>query len=77
VTGGNGMSINKKDNIKLVRKNKVYGTTIVEGRVGPGGVSTGNNAKHSGDFYRVDISDSIGIQITDPTVTGELVKSVN
>ena len=77
VTGGNGMSINKKDNIKLVRKNKVYGTTIVEGRVGPGGVSTGNNAKHSGDFYRVDISDSIGIQITDPTVTGELVKSIN
>ena len=77
VTGGNGMSINKKDNICLVRKNKVYGTTLVEGRVGPGGVSTGNRAKHSGDFYRVDISDSIGIQITDPTVTGELVKTVN
>lgn len=77
VTGGNGQSINSKDNIKLVRKNKVYGTTIVEGRVGPGGVSTGARAKHSGDYYRVDISDSIGVQITDPTVTGELVKSVN
>ncbi len=74
VTGGNGESINKKDNICLVRKNKVYGTTIVEGRVGPGGQTTGNRAKHAGDFYRVDISDSIGVQITDPTVTGELIK---
>lgn len=77
VTGGNGMSINKKDNICLVRKNKVHGTTIVEGRVGPGGVNTGSNAKHSGDYYRVDISDSIGVEIKDPTVTGELVKTVN
>lgn len=77
VTGGNGQSINKKDNICLVRKNKVYGTTIVEGRVGPGGILTGDRAKHSGDFYRVDISDSIGVEIKDPTVTGELVKSVN
>lgn len=77
VTGGNGQSINTKDNIRLVRKNKVMGTTIVEGRYGPGGVTTGNNAKHSGDYYRVDISDSIGIEITDPTQTGELVKTVN
>lgn len=76
VTGGNGQSINKKDNIKLVRKNKVYGTTIVEGRYGPGGVIS-KNPKHSGDYYRVDISDSIGVEITDPTVTGELVKTVN
>jgi hypothetical protein len=76
VTGGNGQSINKKDNICLVRKNKVAGTTIVEGRVGPGGeIST--RPTHSGDFYRVDISDSIGVEIKDPTVTGELVKSVN
>lgn len=74
VTGGNGMSINPKDNIKLVRKNKVYGTTLIEGRVGPGGVSTGNRAKHSGDWYEVHISDSIGIQVDDPTVTGELIK---
>lgn len=75
VTGGNGASINTKDNIKLVRKNKVYGTTIVEGRYGPGGnIST--KPTHSGDYYRVDISDSIGIEITDPTQTGELVKSV-
>ena len=77
VTGGNGQSINAADNITLVRKNKVYGTTIVEGRVGPGGTTTGSNAKHSGDYYRVDISDSIGIEIKDPTVTGELVKTVN
>jgi len=49
----------------------------VEGRVGPGGVGTGNRAKHSGDYYRVDISDSVGVEITDPTVTGELIKSVN
>lgn len=76
VTGGNGQSINAKDNICLVRKNKVYGTTIVEGRYGPGGMIS-KNPKHSGDFYRVDISDSIGVQITDPTVTGELVKTVN
>lgn len=76
VTGGNGESINPKDNIRLVRKNKVAGTTIVQGRVGPGGITTGNNAAHSGDYYRVDISDSIGVQITDPTVTGELIKSV-
>lgn len=77
VTGGNGQSINQKDNICLVRKNKVYGTTIVEGRYGPGGVITGSRAKHSGDYYRVDISDSIGVEIKDPTVTGELVKTVN
>jgi hypothetical protein len=77
VTGGNGMSISANENICLVKKNKVAGTTIVEGRVGPGGVSTGNNAKHSGDYYRVDISDSVGVQITDPTITGELVKRVN
>jgi len=76
VTGGNGMSINTKDNIRLVRKNKVAGVTIVEGRVGPGGVIS-KNPSHSGDYYRVDISDSIGVEITDPTVTGELVKSVN
>lgn len=76
ITGGNGMSINAKDNICLVRKNKVQGTTIIDGRVGPGG-EISKNPKHSGDYYRVDISDSIGIQITDPTVTGELVKSVN
>lgn len=76
VTGGNGTSINPKDNICLVRKNKVYGTTVVDGRYGPGGMIS-KNPKHSGDFYRVDISDSIGVQITDPTVTGELVKTVN
>lgn len=76
VTGGNGQSISTNDNIHLVRKNKVYGTTIIEGRYGPGGVLS-KNAKHSGDYYEVHISDSIGVQITDPTVTGELVKSVN
>lgn len=76
VTGGNGQSINTKDNIRLVRKNKVYGTTIVEGRVGPGG-EISKNPKHSGDYYRVDISDSVGIEIQDPTVTGELIKTVN
>lgn len=76
VTGGNGQSINSKDNICLVRKNKVYGTTIVEGRYGPGGTIS-KNPKHSGDYYRVDISDSVGIQVTDPTVTGELIKTVN
>ena len=76
VTGGNGMSINSSDNICLVRKNKVYGTTIVEGRYGPGG-EISKNPKHSGDHYRVDISDSIGVEIKDPTVTGELVKTVN
>lgn len=76
ITGGNGQSINPKDNIKLVRKNKVFGTTIVEGRVGPGGVIS-KNPTHGGDYYRVDISDSIGIEVTDPTVTGMLKKSVN
>ncbi len=76
VTGGNGQSINTRDNIVLVRKNKVYGTTIVEGRVGPGG-EISKNPKHSGDYYRVDISDSVGIEIKDPTVTGELIKTVN
>lgn len=76
VTGGSGESINTKNNIKLVKKNKVYGTTITPGRVGPGGIIS-KNPTHSGDYYRVDISDSVGIQIDDPTVTGELVKSVN
>lgn len=76
VTGGNGDSINPKDNICIVRKNKVYGTTLIEGRVGPGGMVS-KNAKHSGDYYEVHISDSCGFQITDPTVTGELVKTVN
>lgn len=76
VTGGNGQSINSKDNIFLVRKNKVYGSTIIEGRYGPGGVMS-NQAKHSGDYYEVHISDSIGVQVTDPTVTGELIKTVN
>ncbi len=76
VTGGDGESINTRDNIVLVRKNKVYGTTIVEGRVGPGG-EISKNPKHSGDYYRVDISDSVGIEIKDPTVTGELIKTVN
>lgn len=73
VTGGNGESINPKDNIRLVRKNKVLNTTIIEGRVGPGGLPA-KNPSHSGDYYEVHISDSIGIEITDPTVTGELVK---
>jgi len=76
VTGGSGDSLSK-DNIKLVRKNKVYGSTRILGRVGPGGVSTGDRATHSGDYYEVHISDSIGVQITDSTVTGELVKTVN
>lgn len=76
VTGGNGMSLAAQDNIKLVRKNKVHGTTLIEGRVGPGGAIS-KNPKHSGDYYRVDISDSIGVEITDPTVTGELIKTVN
>ena len=76
VTGGNGQSINQKDNICLVRKNKVFGTTVIDGRVGPGG-EISKNPKHSGDYYRVDISDSVGIEIKDPTVTGELIKTVN
>ena len=76
VTGGNGDSLSK-DNICLVRKNKVFGSTRILGRVGPGGVSTGDRATHSGDYYEVHISDSIGVQITDSTVTGELVKTVN
>ena len=76
VTGDSGESLSK-DNICLVRKNKVYGTTHILGRVGPGGVSTGSNATHSGDYYECHISDSIGVQITDSTVTGELVKRIN
>lgn len=76
VTGGSGGSLNK-DNIKLVRKNKVFGSTRILGRVGPGGVSTGDRATHSGDYYEVHISDSIGVEIVDSTVTGELIKSVN
>lgn len=76
VTGGNGETINAKDNIRLVRKNKVYNTTIVEGRYGPGGVPA-KDPKHAGDYYRVDISDSIGVEIKDPTTMGELVKTVN
>jgi hypothetical protein len=76
VTGGSGDSL-AKDNIFLVRKNKVYGSTRILGRVGPGGVSTGDRATHSGDYYEVHISDSIGVQITDSTVTGELIKTVN
>jgi len=76
VTGGSGDSLSK-DNICLVRKNKVFGSTRILGRVGPGGVSTGDRATHSGDYYEVHISDSIGVQITDSTVTGELVKTVN
>ena len=76
VTGGSGDSVSK-DNICLVRKNKVYGSTRILGRVGPGGVSTGDRATHSGDYYEVHISDSIGVQIQDSTVTGELVKTVN
>jgi len=77
VTGGNGQGLSKNDNITLVRKNKVYGTTHVLGRVGPGGVTTGDKAKHAGDYYEVHISDSIGIEIKDPTITGELIKSIN
>ena len=76
VTGGNGQSINTKDNICLVRKNGVAGTTIIDGRVGPGG-QISKNPKHSGDYYEVHISDSIGVEIKDPTVTGELIKTVN
>ena len=76
ITGGNGQSINKKNNISLMKKRNVYGVTIVEGRYGPGGVIS-KNPKHSGDYYRVDISDSIGIKIKDPTVTGELIKAIN
>ncbi len=76
VTGGSGDALSK-DNIKLVRKNKVYGVNHILGRVGPGGVNTGDKATHSGDYFEVHFSDSIGVQITDPTVTGELIKSVN
>lgn len=76
ITGGNGQSINVKDNIRLVRKNKVHGVTIVKGRVGPGGVIN-TDASHGGDYYQVDISDTAGIEITDPTVTGMLRKTVN
>jgi hypothetical protein len=76
VTGGNGDSINQKDNICLVKKKKVYGTTIIEGRVGPGG-EISKSPTHSGDYYRVDMSDSIGIEVKDATVTGELIKTVN
>lgn len=74
VTGGNGESI-ASGNIKLVRKNKVYGRTLIEGRYGPGGTIS-KNAKHSGDYYEVHYSDSVGIQVTDPTITGELIKTV-
>lgn len=74
ITGGNGQSVSG-NNIHLVRKKGAYGVTVVEGRFGPGGIKT--NTAHSGDYYRVDISDTIGVQITDPTVTGELIKSIN
>jgi len=75
VTGGNGQSLSAGNNICLVRKNKVAGTTVLDGRVGPGGAIS-SNPKHPGDYYRVDISDSIGVEIADPTVTGELIKTV-
>lgn len=76
VTGGNNQSISGKNNIFLVKKNKVYGASIIEGRYGPGGIIS-KNPKHAGDYYEVHISDSVGIQVTDPTVTGELIKRVN
>lgn len=74
IRGGDGKSISS-DNIKLVRKNKLFGRTLIEGRYGPGGTIS-NHAKHAGDFYEVHMSDSIGVQITDPTITGELIKAV-
>lgn len=74
VTGGSGESI-ANNNIKLVRKNKVASRTIIEGRVGVGGVPS-KDAKHAGDYYEVHMSDSIGVQVTDPTITGELIKTV-
>lgn len=76
VTGGNGQSINQKDNICLVRKNKVFGTTVIDGRVGPGG-EISKNPKHAGDYYEVHMSDSIGIEVKDSTTCGELIKTVN
>lgn len=72
VTGGkSGLA---SDNIKIVRKNGVAKRTIVPGRIAPGG--TPKYSAHSGDYYRIDYSDSIGIQVTDPTITGELIKTL-
>lgn len=75
ITGGNNQSINGKDNIHLVRKKNVYKNSIVKGTVGPGGIPNPNPA-HGGEYYEVHLVDSVGIQVTDPTVTGELIKTV-
>lgn len=74
VTGGAaGSKYGSMNNIRLVRKRGVAGTTLIEGRVGPGG-SISQNPKHPRDSYTIHISDSIGIEVTDPSLTGELIK---
>ena len=76
VTGGNGSSLTKDQNIRIVKKNKVFANTIIYGRVGPGGVIP-KYSSHSGDYYEVHLSDSISAKIIDPTLTGELVQRPN
>lgn len=74
ITGGAAArKYGSSGNIRLVRKRGVAGTTLIEGRVGPGG-QISKNAKHPGDYYTMHISDSAGIEVVDPSLTGELIK---
>lgn len=65
----------KNNNVVIMRKNKVQGTTVIEGRHDLMG-NISKDAKHAGDYSEVHYSDSIGIKLIDPSLTGELVKRV-
>ena len=61
------------NNVKIMKKNKVAGTTVIEGRYDLSG-NISKNPKHRGDYSEVHISDSMGIKVIDPSLTGELIK---
>ena len=74
VSGGSGEALGRGKNICLVRKNNQSATTIHDGRFGMDGKPSAN-PKSSKDEATMHISDTIGVQVTDPTATGQLIPS--
>lgn len=60
-------------NIKLMKKKDGYAFNYIAGMYGPYGPRKNEFAAHSGSYYEMHVEDTLGVQIDDVSMCGELI----
>lgn len=60
-------------NIKLMKKKDGFAFAYIEGLYGPYGPKKNASAAHAGSYYEMHVEDTLGVQIDDVSMCGELI----